>query len=159
LLAFIDFHLGLGADADKEALACWILLSGEALRDEQVRTALERALAATAGELTTVIAQGVRQGGFSCEEPAAAAGALLATIQGYFVLAATARSLIPKGSAAAATRRMAAGLLQTAAPPLHAGDTRPRPAAKPAAEPRPTKKHAPKPRAKAAAPGRRESRR
>src|SRR6185503_18176636 len=26
LSAFIDFHLGLGADADPEALACWILL-------------------------------------------------------------------------------------------------------------------------------------
>lgn len=30
--AFVDFHLGLGADADPEALACWILLSGEALQ-------------------------------------------------------------------------------------------------------------------------------
>src|SRR5262245_52255763 len=35
--AFIDLHLGLGADADPEALACWILLSGEALREPRVR--------------------------------------------------------------------------------------------------------------------------
>src|SRR5262245_60384306 len=30
--AFIDFHLGLGADAHPEAVASWILLNGEALR-------------------------------------------------------------------------------------------------------------------------------
>src|SRR3954451_9298292 len=51
LAAFIDFHLGLGAHADPEALACWILLSGEALRDPKVRGAFARALASTARRL------------------------------------------------------------------------------------------------------------
>jgi TetR/AcrR family transcriptional repressor of bet genes len=46
----------------------------------------------------------------------AAASALVATIQGYFVLAATARSLIPKGSAASSTKKMAEGLLRPARP-------------------------------------------
>ena len=116
--AFIDFHLGLGANADPEARACWILLSGEALREPKVRVELERALEALASRLQRVIADGVEQRAFSCERPAAAASALLAVIQGYFVLAATARSLIPKGSAAACTRLMAEGLLRSARGPL-----------------------------------------
>jgi len=112
--ALIDFHLGLGADADPDALACWILLSGEALRDAKVRVRFEKALAAVAERLEAVIRRGATGGAFTCEEPAAAASALLATIQGYFVLAATARSLIPKGSAAATTKLMGRGLLGSA---------------------------------------------
>jgi TetR/AcrR family transcriptional repressor of bet genes len=111
LHALIDFHLGLGADADPEALACWILLSGEALRDGKVRARFERSLSQVTDRLAAIIRAGVASGAFACNAPPAAASALLATLQGYFVLAATARPLIPKGSAAAMTKRMAHGLL------------------------------------------------
>lgn len=110
--AFIDYHLGLGADADTERMACWILLSGEALRDVKVRAQLERALAGIAARLTAVLQAGVAARVFACERIDVAASALLATIQGYFVLSATARQLIPHGSAAAAVKQMAAGLLR-----------------------------------------------
>jgi len=110
--AFIDFHLGLGADADPEALACWILLSGEALRDSKVRSAFARSLEQTASLLAGMICRGVEQKLFVCDSIEAAASALVATIQGYFVLAATARTVIPKGSAATSTKRMAEGLLR-----------------------------------------------
>jgi AcrR family transcriptional regulator len=56
--AFMDFHLGLGADADPEALACWILLSGEALRDKSVRSAFEQAVARTRASLAAVLVRG-----------------------------------------------------------------------------------------------------
>lgn len=111
LAAFVDFHLGLGADADPERLACWILLTGEALRDSKVRVRLDQALASTAARLGDLIGRGVSERVFVCDSPEVAAAALLACVQGYFVLAATARTLIPKGSAAIATKRMAAGLL------------------------------------------------
>jgi TetR/AcrR family transcriptional repressor of bet genes len=112
--AFIDVHLGLGADADPEALACWILLSGEALREPKVLVEFEKALKANVARIADVIRDGVEQKVFVCDSVEAAASALVATIQGYFVLAATARSLIPKGSAAASTKRMAEGLLRPA---------------------------------------------
>jgi TetR/AcrR family transcriptional regulator, transcriptional repressor of bet genes len=111
LAAFIDFHLGLGADADPEALACWILLSAEALRTPKVRARFAAALASIQQRLVTLIQRGVDQHVFACKTVEAAASALLATIQGYFVLAATARALIPGGSAALATKQMADGLL------------------------------------------------
>jgi TetR/AcrR family transcriptional repressor of bet genes len=116
LTAFIDYHLGLGADADAERLACWILLSGEALRDAKVRSGLEKTLEAIAARLTLVLREGVAAQIFACERVDIAASALLASIQGYYVLGATARRLIPKGSAALATRQMADGLLRAAPP-------------------------------------------
>ncbi len=111
LAAFIDFHLGLGADADPEALACWILLSGEALREPKVRAAYEKALARWVQRLADIVERGVEQKKFRCASPEAAASALIATIQGYFVLAASARSVIPSGSAAECAKQMAKGLL------------------------------------------------
>ena len=114
--AFLDFHLGLGAEADPEALACWILLSGEALRDAKIRVEFERAVAGIAARLADVIRRGVARREFECDAPDAAASALVAAIQGYFVLAAAARAVIPRGSAAASARRMADGLLRPARP-------------------------------------------
>jgi len=114
--AFIDLHLGLGADADPDALACWILLSGEALRQPKIGAGYQRTLAALADRLAASIARGVDQGAFHCDDVAAAAGALVAAIQGFFVVAATARSVIPRGSAARSTLRMAEGLLRPARP-------------------------------------------
>jgi TetR/AcrR family transcriptional regulator, transcriptional repressor of bet genes len=109
--AFIDFHLGLGADADPEALACWILISGEALRNHKVRARFAEAVEGMVARLGRIIAGGVEQRAFTCPSVPVAASALLAAIQGYFVLAATARQAIPRGSAAVAARRMATGLL------------------------------------------------
>ncbi len=109
--AFIDFHLGLGASSDPQALACWILLSGEALREPKVRVEYEKALAAGVARLTAAIQRGVDAKTFRCADVKAAGAALVAAIHGYFVLAATARALIPRGSAAGTTKKMAAGLL------------------------------------------------
>jgi len=116
LTAFIDFHLGLGADADPEALACWILLSGEALREPRVRVPFEDALQVRMARLADVIRRGVGQRVFACDRPDEAASALVALIQGYFVLAATARKTIPRGSAATSAKRMAEGLLRPSRP-------------------------------------------
>ncbi|MEZ4442091.1 MAG: TetR/AcrR family transcriptional regulator [Polyangiaceae bacterium] len=119
--AFLDYHLGLGATADPDALACWILLSGEALRQEAVREPLEHALAEIEGKLASLLVAG--HADFGPIDPPAAAAALVATIQGYFVLAAVSRDLVPAGSALAAARKMAEGLLGTTLPeaPSEAG--------------------------------------
>jgi TetR/AcrR family transcriptional repressor of bet genes len=113
---FIDFHLGLGADADPDALACWILLSGEALREPKVRAEMEKALAALTARLAGLIRRGRERRLLRCDSVVAAASALVAAVQGYFVLTATARSIIPKGSAAPSVKLMAGGLLRPVRP-------------------------------------------
>src|SRR5439155_13134094 len=37
LVAFIDVHLGIGAHANPQVLACWVLICAEALRERRVR--------------------------------------------------------------------------------------------------------------------------
>lgn len=111
---FLDFHLALGRSADPETLACWITLSGEALRQARVRKTYRAAIAAAVGRVAAIVRRGVAAGRFRCRRPEAAAAALVAAIQGYYVLAATAPDTIPRGSAAAAAKAMAAGLLRPA---------------------------------------------
>ena len=110
--AFIDFHLGLGAAKDPEALACWITLIGEAIRHQAVRDDFEKITGSLAEMLAAIVKQGISDKQFRCNDPSVASAALVAAIQGYLVLAATARSVIPKGSAAASCKSMADGLLK-----------------------------------------------
>jgi TetR/AcrR family transcriptional regulator, transcriptional repressor of bet genes len=114
--AFIDLHLGLGQHSNPDALLCWVQLGAEALRQRKVRTEFEAALAATTARLTEVIQRGVTARRFTCGDAQAAAAAVVATIQGYFAVAAAARALIPAGSAAPCTLRMTEGLLRCTLP-------------------------------------------
>jgi TetR/AcrR family transcriptional regulator, transcriptional repressor of bet genes len=113
----IEAILGMGDGADPAAVAAWVSASTEAIRQPEVRAEFGRAIGTLQALIAELLAEGVRRGDFrvgSLRETACAA-ALLATIQGYFTLAATAREAIPKGSAAQAVKRMAAGLLGTEA--------------------------------------------
>ena len=116
LAAFLDVHLAVGPRADPEALACWNILGTEALRQPRVGRAFARSLRGLRDRLLAIIAAGLAEGSFRTSEPEAAAAALLATIEGYFVVAATARDLIPRASAARAARAMATGLLSPRRP-------------------------------------------
>jgi TetR/AcrR family transcriptional regulator, transcriptional repressor of bet genes len=108
--AFIDFHLSMRW-ADPEALACWVTLSGEALREARVRRRYREAIALWTERLAQVVAEGVRRRELATPDATAAACAIVSAIQGYFVLAAVDRTLIPQGSAAGCVRKMAVGLL------------------------------------------------
>lgn len=130
LRAFVDVHLGLGAHAAPAALACWVAATAEALRDRRVRGAVEAALAALTARAAAIIGRGRAAGAFTCADVDAAAAALVALIHGYFTLAATARAVIPAGTAAGCAHRMAAGLVGAPAPSARTARTprRPRPA-------------------------------
>jgi TetR/AcrR family transcriptional repressor of bet genes len=109
--AIIDFYLGLGA-AKPNVLACWISLGGEALRHKRIAGVFAATLERLQRLVRERIEAGVRLKVFRADVDAdAAAAALVATIQGYFVLAGTARTLIPRGSAARTVKQMMAGLL------------------------------------------------
>ncbi|MEO7731351.1 MAG: TetR/AcrR family transcriptional regulator [Kofleriaceae bacterium] len=116
LVAFVDVHLGLGAHADPTALACWVLIGGEALRERRLQVAYERALTALSARLGAIIERGVADRSFARVDPVACAAAVVAVIQGYFVVAASARAVVPSGTAATCALRMAEGLLRPAHP-------------------------------------------
>lgn len=111
LMTLIDVHLGLGAHANPTALACWVLVIGESLREKRVRAEVELVLARLVTRISEILHEGVTANLFDCDVDAAAA-AIVATIQGYFALAATARALIPPGTAASSTKKMVEGLVR-----------------------------------------------
>ena len=113
---FIEFHLGMGRTADSDALRCWILLSGEALRRTEVQQPYARAIENLVERLRNIVEKGIREHTFRCKSSTVAASAIVTTIQGYFVLGATAQGSIPTGSAASATLEMAEGVLHPKLP-------------------------------------------
>lgn len=106
--AFIDVHLALDDGADPRAVACWVVVGAEALRQPEIRTAYEAAVRRALDRLRGLIdaARGPRT---ALESEEIAAG-LFAAIEGCYRLAVAARAA-PPGFAARTVRRMAAGLL------------------------------------------------
>lgn len=110
--AFIDQHLATGATANPHALSAWVVLGAEAVTSKVVRARYAEGLAGLHERLETVIASGQQRGELKGPPPAEAAAGILAAIEGFYVVAATARPLIPRGSAAPTLRAMARGLLE-----------------------------------------------
>ena len=114
--AFLDAHLALGEGADPQAVAAWVALSAEAVRQPEVRQAYARVLELELEQLKGLTRAALVEAHGSGGGARAIAAALFAAIQGFFVLAAAAPGVTPPGSAAASARRMAAGLVQGGAP-------------------------------------------
>ena len=107
--AFLDAFLATGGDADPAAVASWVTISAEAIRQPEVRAAYEKVVRADLEQLESLVAAVVGR-----RKARALAAGLFAAVQGYFVLSASAPDLVPSGSAAGTVKRMAAGLLDTA---------------------------------------------
>ncbi|AGC47194.1 TetR family transcriptional regulator [Myxococcus stipitatus DSM 14675] len=107
--AFLDAFLATGADADPSAVAGWVTISAEAIRQPEVRDAYEQVVRADLEHLEGLVASVVGK-----RRARALSVGLFAAVQGYFVLSASAPGLVPSGSAAHTVKQMAAGLLDTA---------------------------------------------
>ncbi|GEL72947.1 TetR family transcriptional regulator [Myxococcus virescens] len=107
--AFVEAFLATGGDAAPAAVASWVTISAEAIRQPEVRAIYAQVVRADLEHLTSLVAAVVGRR----KAPALAAG-LFAAVQGYFVLAASVPGLVPAGSAASTVKRMAAGLLDPA---------------------------------------------
>lgn len=109
--AFIDAHLAVDADADPKAVASWVALGTEAIRQKDVRKAYGVVVERDLESLEKLVRAALIEAHGSATGAKAAAAALFAAIQGYFVLSAAAPALTPAGSAAPTVKRMAEGLL------------------------------------------------
>jgi len=114
--AFIDVHLAVGKSADPKALACWIAIGAESIREPLVGAGYAAILELLASRLERILRAGVAAKQFHTAEPRAASVAIVAAIQGYFCIAGSARTLIPPHSAAPQVKAMAHGLLAPARP-------------------------------------------
>lgn len=110
--AFLDAHVALGRDADPNAVACWVGIGAEALRERSVERAYKQALCSQLAKLEDLLGETLREEGRSTESTAELAAGLMSTILGCFQLAVAAQAA-PRGFAAPTLRRMADGLIAT----------------------------------------------
>lgn len=100
LKAYIDARLARGPGANPEAVAAWVVIGAEAVRQAEVRLVYEEAIAFELGLLHTLLgdylaAQGKRTGNVR-----KLAAGMLAFMEGAFQLASAAQDVMPKGYAA-----------------------------------------------------------
>jgi TetR/AcrR family transcriptional regulator, transcriptional repressor of bet genes len=113
LHAFIDAHVALDADADPRAVAAWVVVAAEAVRQSDVRRLYGRQIKTTLERLTSLIAACLRAEKRDARSAASIAAATLSAIEGAYMLSASAPGILPKGYAAPSLRKMVDGLLDS----------------------------------------------
>lgn len=109
--AFVDCHLARGAEEDPAALACWIALTAEAMREPEVRAGYDRAARGLIERLLVEVRADLAARGGDPRRARGAATAVFAAIQGYYALHGASPGIIPRGSAAPAVHALAGALL------------------------------------------------
>ncbi|MGM0558755.1 MAG: TetR/AcrR family transcriptional regulator [Myxococcota bacterium] len=113
LRAVIDLFLAAGESAQPAVVAAWVTISAEAIRQVEVREAFVEAITRLRDAMARAIRAGQEAGEFRLGEQSvdACTAAILATIQGYYTVAAIDRESVPAGTAADTTWRMVCGLV------------------------------------------------
>lgn len=110
LHALVDAALAVGPGADADAVACWVGVAAEAVRDEEVREVLARVTAPLVTELRRRVTSALIEAGAPSRRAradAASLGAVLwSAIQGAFVVASTTPEVIPPGAMAPTLRAL-----------------------------------------------------
>lgn len=112
LEAVLDVHLARG-QGDPAALACWVAIGSEAIRQPEVREAYSAVLRRRLELLSTLLREALAEADQPTRDARAGAAGLSAAIEGYFQLAAAAPDLVPRGSAARSAKRMLAGFFRS----------------------------------------------
>jgi TetR/AcrR family transcriptional repressor of bet genes len=112
--AAIDALLGTEVGVEATAVACWVVIGAEAVRQPEVRVLYEALMHEALEELTKSFRATMRSAGRSDATAAVAAVSVMAAIEGFFRLSAGAPSCVRPGSAAGAVRQIAKGFLDAA---------------------------------------------
>jgi TetR/AcrR family transcriptional repressor of bet genes len=100
LQAYIDARLAYGNDAKPDAVAAWVMIGVEAVRDPDVSKVYQSAVSKDLALVRELLKACLRDAGKRVRRLDELAAGLLAYIEGAFVLASNARELVPKGFAA-----------------------------------------------------------
>jgi TetR/AcrR family transcriptional regulator, transcriptional repressor of bet genes len=101
LKAYVDSRLAYGPDANPDAVAAWVMIGCEAVRDSDVRELYAEVAAQEIATLRTLLRARLREMGKRIQRLDHLTAAVLAYMEGVFMLASTVRSLVPQGFAAA----------------------------------------------------------
>ncbi|MCX4241648.1 TetR family transcriptional regulator [Paraliomyxa miuraensis] len=103
LEAWIDAHLAQGDDAEPDAVAAWVWIGAQALKDDDVRERYRAVVERRLQQLTALLHEVAREHDVRVDAQGLAV-LTLATIEGYYQLAASTK-VVPPGSAAPELRR------------------------------------------------------
>ena len=100
LKACIDARLALGDGADPHAVAAWVVIGAEAVRQPQVRAVYQDAVAAELALLEGLVRDVLAAHGKPAASASRLAAALVTFMEGAFQLASAAGAVMPQGHAA-----------------------------------------------------------
>jgi len=100
LQAYISARLGLGEGADASAVAAWVVIGAEAVRQPEVREVYRQAAQAESALIKQLLTACLKQRGKQLKNVTHLAAALLAYMEGAFQLASAAPDAMPTGYAA-----------------------------------------------------------
>jgi len=106
LRAYIDARLGLGRGAQPDAVAAWVAIGAEAIRQPEIREVYQEAIAAELRLVRDLIADYLESEHKSRDSAPRLASVLMAFFEGAFQLSAAARRVMPKGYAADAAMQL-----------------------------------------------------
>jgi len=114
--AYLASRLRPAGEPGAIALACWVAVAAESLREVPVRKAYEGAILAEVGRLSPLVEAALQLRGRDEAEAGAIAAGLMALVHGYFLLGTASPWLIPPGSAYEQARRTARALVAEVRP-------------------------------------------
>ncbi len=100
LRAYINARLAKGEGADPHAVAAWVVIGAEAVRQPEVRAMYQEVVRAEADLVEGMLADCFKERGRAGAQVKPLAAALLALIEGAFQLASAAPDVMPAGYAA-----------------------------------------------------------
>lgn len=103
LHAYINARLGKGPGADPNAVAAWVMIGAEAVRQPDVRAVYQEAVGAEMALLQGLLADFLKERGKPARNLKRLAAGLLALMEGAFQLASAAPDVMPSGYAAPLT--------------------------------------------------------
>jgi TetR/AcrR family transcriptional regulator, transcriptional repressor of bet genes len=109
--AIVDAFVARGDDADPRAVAAWVVVGAEAVRQREVRALYGDALRGLLEQLHGELAGYLRAERRTTRNAAKISAAVLSAIEGAYQIAVGAPGLLPEGFAAPMLRRMVDGLV------------------------------------------------
>lgn len=100
LKAYIDARLARGVGSNPEAVAAWVVIGAEAVRQQQVREVYQQAIAEELALLTELLKASLVERGKKSRHVSHLAAGLMAFMEGAYQLASAARDVMPEGYAA-----------------------------------------------------------
>lgn len=111
LTAFTDAYVALGPGADERAVAAWVVIGAEALREPDVRALYRDAISRALARAASLVKERLASEGRKTRNAGRIAAAIVSSIEGAYRVAAAAPDVLPKGFAAPMLRRTIEGLI------------------------------------------------